>query len=543
MPLPRREKIGGIERGSKGEGVGWRFDSKNEMAQAYASRQAARYVTKVSAETRSQLQGIISKSVREGISARNTAKLIKSSVGLNGPQGAAVNNYYNNLLARGTDPGRAWALSDKYSEKLLKSRAKTIARTEIMGALNGGALEQARQRRDAGLYLNPHKKWIITADEVTCHICRPLEGKVRKLEETFPTGVLAPPTHPNCRCSLSFSDPIDVGDSQAENDLAELRRLRAQTAEAHMFDNAEGFAQVTRPNGQTHQMSLADAINDPQSNTIRYRGFITANGQRVTLAVQLENQRDQAESFGAALGRRVTVAEKIKATGFYVPKGATEMTLSAPDGESMKLKVKGLRGLEDSIHMQRFWYTTKTGKLFQENSYMGVQGSFARKGYGREVMRRSVLGASELGIQEFHTLAEGNLHDASKGTWNGYYTWPRLGFDGKLKLDSLRSTLGTRVVLHEAMQNEIITKTEFDKYVKWDDDGKGSRLYVQQKINEELVAAGFDPTKEINISELMKSRTGRSLWKVYGHSLNLKFSLAPGSRSRMGLDAYLASKK
>lgn len=196
--------------GGQAGNVGWRFDAKNKEALAYAERQAARYVKQISEETRKAIQNLIVRSIQEGRSARDTARLIEETVGLTSQNTAAVNNYYNMLISRGENPQRAWSLTAKYSDKLLKLRAKTIARTEIMGALNAGAMEQARQRAADGVYRNPQKKWMITRDELTCKICRPLAGQVKPLNTPFSNGVDAPPAHPNCRCSLSFSDPVEV---------------------------------------------------------------------------------------------------------------------------------------------------------------------------------------------------------------------------------------------------------------------------------------------------------------------------------------------
>jgi SPP1 gp7 family putative phage head morphogenesis protein len=186
--------------------TGWRFDGRNAHAVAFAERAAARYVTRVSDETRSAIQNLIVRSIQDGVTARDTAKLIQSTVGLTSQGTAAVKNYYQSLIARGDKPQRAWELTNKYSDKLLKLRAKTIARTEIMGALNAGALEQARQRAEAGIYKNPQKKWMITRDEVTCPKCRPMEGQVQPLLSPFSNGVMMPPAHPNCRCAPTFFD-------------------------------------------------------------------------------------------------------------------------------------------------------------------------------------------------------------------------------------------------------------------------------------------------------------------------------------------------
>jgi len=543
--MPRRTKVGGQVQGS-----GWRFDAKNEMAQAYAGRQAARYVTRVSAETKAGLQGIIGKSIREGITARNTAKLIKSSVGLNGPQGAAVNTYYNKMIARGTDPGRAWKLADKYSDKLLKARAKTIARTETMGALNGGALEQARQRRDAGLYLNPMKKWKITADEVTCTVCRPLEGQVRPLEGTFSTGVSAPPAHPNCRCTLSFFEAEAIGDQQA-------RLQEIQVAKADMFAGAPGTAEVRHTIGMpgqltvgSHETSLSAALNDHKASMITYHSEnFMWKGQKIKFSLQLDQGLSQ-NSFVDTIGRRTTMGERLKAVGFHIPDGVKQIIIKGT-GQEMSVRILGTNPEGwDSIHMERIWGASRWGasaKLYQENSFFEVRGAFARKGFAREVMRRSIAGASEIGINELRLEAMGQLDQAAAEMWNGYYTWPRMGFDAPISPGAMRASHGGRSVLQAALKNGVITRAEHDRFRAWDNAGgivlaKRQRS-VQQRIDDELRRIGFDPTKDIQISELMKSETGRSLWKVYGGSLQMTFDLAPGSRSRIGLEAYLAAKK
>jgi len=185
-------------------GAAFRFDGRNTYAQALAAQQAAQYVTRVSEETRQAINTLIVKSIRDGVTTYETSRLIRSIVGLTSPSAAAVSNYYQNLVRQGTNQVRAQALADKYAQKLLRVRAITIARTEIMGALNAGALEQARQRAAAGMLRDPHKRWTITPDEATCAICRPLHGQTVPLESRFSIGVMAPPAHPNCRCSISF---------------------------------------------------------------------------------------------------------------------------------------------------------------------------------------------------------------------------------------------------------------------------------------------------------------------------------------------------
>ena len=72
------------------------------------------------------------------------------------------------------------------------TRAKTIARTEIVNAYN-----QANQNKDRE---NGVKKyiWITSFDDRTCPECMGYDGQI------FTVGKdIVPPAHPNCRCSTS----------------------------------------------------------------------------------------------------------------------------------------------------------------------------------------------------------------------------------------------------------------------------------------------------------------------------------------------------
>lgn len=132
------------------------------------------------------------------------------------------------------------------------------------------------------------------------------------------------------------------------------------------------------------------------------------------------------------------------------------------------------------------------GKLIIENNifYAKKTGS----GLGTRVFSQQVALASSFGVSAIHTHASGRY--LSKN--NGYYTWPRLGYDGPIP----------RVDLKPHARAEL--KKQFPKAKK--------------------------------ISDLMKSEAGREFWKSNGRSASLKFDLREGSQSRKVLDAYVAAK-
>jgi SPP1 gp7 family putative phage head morphogenesis protein len=181
------------------------FDGTNPAAQAAANRFAAQMVAGVSEETRAALKALIVRSIREGIPPYDAARMIRSMIGLNAKQAQAAVAYRQALIDAGQTLEKADALVERYAERKLRQRAETIARTEIMGALNEGSRQAYKQAQDEGLLGDDAKKeWIVTPDEALCPICRPLDGVQVRLDEDFQTSVgplPGPPAHPNCRCA------------------------------------------------------------------------------------------------------------------------------------------------------------------------------------------------------------------------------------------------------------------------------------------------------------------------------------------------------
>lgn len=46
------------------------------------------------------------------------------------------------------------------------------------------------------------KRWDATFDSRTCEACADMDGEVREPDEEFAPGVMHPPLHPNCRCTI-----------------------------------------------------------------------------------------------------------------------------------------------------------------------------------------------------------------------------------------------------------------------------------------------------------------------------------------------------
>lgn len=139
-------------------------------------------------------------------------------------------------------------------------------------------------------------------------------------------------------------------------------------------------------------------------------------------------------------------------------------------------------------------FVQKKGGLEIGNDYVAIRSDSPLKGHGHEMFADQVATAQDLGFDRITTEASG-AKDADK---NGYYTWPRLGYDGPLKKSHLKG------------------------------------------MPEDLRAAL--PEKP-TIQDLFAAEGGRDWWKENGSTVSLGFDLTPGSRSEQALHAYGMSRE
>lgn len=148
---------------------------------------------------------------KEGLPPRESARLIRSLIGLTERDARAVAKLRATLLERGALPAAVEKQTARYAERLLNARAETIARTETMTAAAQGQAELWSQAEAAGLLTGEElREWIVTDDDRTCEICLPMDGQQVAKGENFVDGdgneVEAPPAHPNCRCSWGLAE-------------------------------------------------------------------------------------------------------------------------------------------------------------------------------------------------------------------------------------------------------------------------------------------------------------------------------------------------
>lgn len=151
-------------------------------------------------------------SFSETMDVQQLAKAIRPTIGLTARQSQAAFNRYQEAIANGATKEQAQLIQAKYAERLHRTRAETIAITEMAYAYNYGQQAYMEQCIKDGLIGSAQKKWMTALDERVCDICGKLDGEITEIDAPFSTGVLVPPGHPRCRCVVNYINVTQPAD-------------------------------------------------------------------------------------------------------------------------------------------------------------------------------------------------------------------------------------------------------------------------------------------------------------------------------------------
>lgn len=185
--------------------IAFRFDSEDEDAIKAAEKMAAQMITEITAETEANIRNLIAEAIREGIPPYEAARTIVPLIGLTSAQGQAALKYRVELINSGLTLEKVNEKVDAYADDLLEQRGDTIARTEILDALNTGQDDAWQQAQDEGLLSDNATKEVILSEDA-CEECVAIaeQGPVPVGEDFSEDG---PPFHPRCRCATGISTP------------------------------------------------------------------------------------------------------------------------------------------------------------------------------------------------------------------------------------------------------------------------------------------------------------------------------------------------
>jgi len=172
----------------------------------------------------------------------------------------------------------------------------------------------------------------------------------------------------------------------------------------------------------------------------------------------------------------------------------------------------------------------KNGKPHTIKNELFLTSSGIKSGLGTRVFLQQVKSASEANFKTLDTYA-GRTEDMV-----GYYVWPKFGYDGKITQVGEEKSKGVYGV-------------DFISQIKKVNDPKHiAKLELVKQWFEKTLGQKIDDSKySFNILDLYACKVngqfiGQELWKQYGYSVELKFSLKQNSLSMRILNSYLQKK-
>ncbi len=190
-------------------------------------------------------------------------------------------------------------------------------------------------------------------------------------------------------------------------------------------------------------------------------------------------------------GRDVTPDDLGRMIGMHRPGADVEVT--ADKNDQLMVVVK-----HPEFRARRRFFRDKAGELVCQNTY--IRATKPGGGLGTEIFNDQIKALADAGVSKIIARAERGTDPDTGKEYNGYYTWPRLGYDGPIPSDYYSSFGG----LFGGMP------------------------------------AKFQKAK--TFSELFEMEGGPEWWQAKGKTVELEFEVKEGSKSRKRLDMYVAAK-
>ena len=160
----------------------------------------------ISRETQDAVRELIVSGFTKGLSPAEVARKMRPLIGITKPHMEALLKRRDQWIADGLPMSKVSNLVSKQHAKYLKYRTENIARTQTLGASNGGQLDAWREAAaNGGLSEDMVKEFIVTPDDSLCAECEPMDGEQVELDEAFSFGEMAPPVHASCRCAVGLA--------------------------------------------------------------------------------------------------------------------------------------------------------------------------------------------------------------------------------------------------------------------------------------------------------------------------------------------------
>lgn len=225
-----------------------------------------------------------------------------------------------------------------------------------------------------------------------------------------------------------------------------------------------------------------------------------------------QTEANVKDGFVAGIGNIDKVSAQLsEAIGDHpTPRMVMSIAGMPDDAENIKVKIDGGRVRvefsSDAIQSaKRIIATDGNGDVYVHNSLFVLNDEYRGSGIGSDMFGRQIEQATKFGAQYIECHAAGDGRGLRDGTteFNGYYSWPRMGYDQSI--DELE-----------------------DGY-----DGSATAAKIRR-----------DWPEAESILDIMATSAGRDWWLVNGSDLiNATFDLSPKSRSLAVYNAYSAERQ
>ena len=441
---------------------------------------------------------------RQVLSDRQLSRLITESeaggLAAADQQRAALNDRLNRAIQESVltgDSHASWQQRASQIVDLTAREAEAIGRTFTHRAYHEGLREITEEPRIADEF--PYIEYMRTHDTRTRATHREMDGKVAHVGSPLAARMRELAAEWGCRCSvvpLSREDAVAAGiddntgwveasklepesqsTSASESESMPAPSLNPLPASSQSDTFMDEFFKPTPPTPAKESLPKpARPEPKPEPEPEPLVTIKSGHEEIDRLKDKLLGGRTQnvAKLVGAPSNASITIEPGIQSNA-----GGIGVTITSPDYRSVRVV-----GVD------------KDGSRYIENVnfYVKTPG----QGLGTKVLADQVANAQAMGFTKIKTFAAGSGPNSFYAMdWdgeNGYYTWPRLGFDGNIP-DT-----------------------------------------VARKLPPEFKGAK-------RVSDLMATTGGREWWKLNGEATEMEFDLTPGSESTKTLAEYLNTKK
>ena len=184
--------------------------------------------------TKAELKKIgetIAQAMIDGKRPRDIYNKLQEVKSLDSNRAKTYDNLKKKLEKSGLSPDAQKKLLDKEYQRLLQERRKTIAQTEGRYATSEARAAAADERKDE------FKRWITSPDERLCEVCDGNENDgVIPINESFSSGDMHTPAHPNCRCTVAY---LSGGKDKEISEKRVARKIEAKQKAKEERQNVE----------------------------------------------------------------------------------------------------------------------------------------------------------------------------------------------------------------------------------------------------------------------------------------------------------------